>query len=354
MQRVKEIYRKIVEAFKKEPLFRWVALGVGIVLIIILINIILLFSKKNEVDFLVEVPLGYQTGPQIKISRDISENLDFDPKMKVFKYESIQATKLPLIINNLGLNYDSQKLLEQGLKSWEKGKSRAIFNDATETISFELEDPLTTSESKFLTRKNADDFINSLLKTLGFPNEYRVIDYEELPSEVRIKFSIVTPTEEVIERGGDDEFTDSLILTREGAIKSGRLTTIQVIELEEADFVSIIHPTQIQSLSSYQDFPKEISQRLPLSNDIEYLLEDTDESYVLTPIAKTYETNKMEIIYLFDPLKSVYITPVYKLLSEGEITYNGEEYIVPALIYLNAIDPKSVYIPADPYYLDLL
>ncbi|MBU1120030.1 hypothetical protein KKA50_02455, partial [Patescibacteria group bacterium] len=95
------------------------------------------------------------------------------------------------------------------------------------------------------------------------------------------------------------------------------------------------------NLSSY---PKEIYPNYgPLQttilDSVDYKSEDFDN------IAKTLsncKSNSSSIIYLYKSLNQGNLTPVYKLDLQCELTYKDTVYTIPAIGYVNAIDPKYI------------
>ena len=79
-----------------------------------------------------------------------------------------------------------------------------------------------------------------------------------------------------------------------------------------------------------------------LLKEIDYLSEDLEE--VLNTL-KNCESTSSDLIYYYKSFDQEYLTPVYKLDALCEVSYNNETYSIPAIAYVNAIDPQYVYIP---------
>lgn len=140
--------------------------------------------------------------------------------------------------------------------------------------------------------------------------------------------------------------TDHLAL-RNGRIVSGEIflthffdTGIQLPLLTARELSSYINnPNYPKTLNVRADH---IAEAIGLGDEYPYM--DMEIIQLKDEVERCEATN-YTVVYFYTSFEQEFLTPVYRLGMECILEYRGEEYSVPAVAYVSAVDPQYITVP---------
>jgi hypothetical protein len=208
------------------------------------------------------------------------------------------------------------------------------------TLTFSLSEGIPWTENE-LTPYSFSTFVK---RHLGKQWDYVVTDQLAYGDEGIIYYANrIMPNSIPIETSNLYNETDYLKL------KDGRITAGKILLTEFTDmdiFVPIVNSEQLKEYINLDNYPKSIyfnqgEIASTLSLDEEYLNPEILE--LQEEITECRSVNS-KVVYLYTSFSQDILTPVFKLDLECSLEYEGEEYYVSGLAYVNAIDPQYVAI----------
>jgi len=144
-----------------------------------------------------------------------------------------------------------------------------------------------------------------------------------------------------IEMVSDNESTDYLEI-KNGRITYGKFLLTELVAEEKK--VPLIDSADLEKYINVNGYPKEIhpefgSLRTTILAEIDY---KSDEFENVIKTLSNCKSSLSTIVYLYKSLNQGNLTPVYKLDLQCELTYKDTVYTIPAIGYVNAIDPQYI------------
>jgi len=132
------------------------------------------------------------------------------------------------------------------------------------------------------------------------------------------------------------------IATKDGKILYGKILLTEFIKSE--DSLPLISSSGLAKYINLKGYPKEVYPAVntiqsSVLSGIDYLTDDFDN--IMKTLSNCRSTAS-SIIYLYKSLDQENLTPVYRLDLQCEIEYKDTQYTIPAIGYVNAIDPEYV------------
>jgi len=197
-------------------------------------------------------------------------------------------------------------------------------------------------DSVELTDTTFSTFVNKYFKENW---KYKVFKNEKGTNGETIYYAKRILSEDIyVESREHNQQTDYLAL-KDGKIVYGKilLTKFTPTDIQ----LPLISQEQLNKYLNLKEYPKEIYPQYSALEDsllsqIDYLSEEFEE---LAQTLANCKSTSSEVVYLYKSFDQELLTPVYKLEAQCELTYEEKQYSVPAIAYVNAIDPEYVYIP---------
>ena len=224
---------------------------------------------------------------------------------------------------------------------WSNGRDEILFDISKNYLLFQYTEGITFNEAE-ITNNSFSNFVNQYYKE-GW--KYDVFKSEKSPGGEIVYYAKRLLTEDlVVEAREHYQQTDYLAL-KNGKIVYGKLLLANFIQTDI--LVPLVDTGSLSKYLNLPEYPKEIYPQYgalsgTVLDKVDYLSEEFEE------IAESLDNCKAitsKVIYLYKSFDQDLLTPVFRMDVECEITYDNQAYSVPAVAYINAIDPEYVTIP---------
>ncbi len=170
---------------------------------------------------------------------------------------------------------------------------------------------------------------------------YTLVDSQKMSSGETIYYAKRNIDDINIETVFDKQQTDYLAF-KDGKIVYGKILLLDI--LAEKKEVPLIANEELERYINLPNYPKEIypnynAVQSTVLSDIDY---KSDEFADITETLSACKSNSAELVYLYKYMEQKNLTPVFKLDLTCEITFEGSKLSVPAIGYVNAIDPEYI------------
>ncbi|KKQ12032.1 MAG: hypothetical protein US24_C0006G0005 [candidate division WS6 bacterium GW2011_GWC2_36_7] len=245
---------------------------------------------------------------------------------KVIEFAKSISPKAVQTINEKGSYYE-----------WRNGEDYVIYELEQNTVIFAIKQGITWNEASI----NGYSFTQFVNNYFGKNWTYSISTSAKQPTGETIYYAKRTIEDLNVEMVLNNQSTDYLA-TKDGKIVYGKILLSELTKVGEK--LPLISSSDLDKYVNLSSYPKEIYPNYgPLQttilNSVDYKSEDFDT------IAKTLtncKSNSSSIIYLYKSLNQGNLTPVYKLDLQCELTYKDTVYTIPAIGYVNAIDPQYI------------
>lgn len=245
---------------------------------------------------------------------------------KVSQFVQDVGPKLQQTANEAGVFYE-----------WDYGEDSIIYELDQDTVIFSIKQGITWNEAS-ITNYTFTQFVN---KYFG-----KNWTYSNPVTEKQSGGETIYYAKRVL-----DNFNVEMVLNKQEtdylAVKNGKIVYGKILLADLAkstNQVPLISSSDLEKYININGYPKEVYpqygniQSTTLAN-IDY---KSDEFLAITKTLSNCKTTSSDIIYLYKSMDQINLTPVYKLELQCEIKYKDAQYTIPAIGYVNAIDPKYV------------
>lgn len=348
--------------------------GIFLIIGLILILLLTLGEKEDEIsrypepDELVEQPYNYDNYSSIQIPPDQLENMKegqkgIDKVRLLTLLASDDNQDITSMLSKLGVTGWSMQNFSDVYYMWSnKALGEEYFADydnKNEKLFFRFPDPidldLIEAPPQFTPTSGSIFLKQYMFSYLGRDVDFTNVQIEREGNFIRINANrsidgipVHVPTL--------NNFTDSILITENGELVEG---DIRLFDFGEEQFASeLIEPEVLARVITRDDYPKNITQRMPLGWD--YSMSDLEdvlyqdgiendapfipEDYALD-IVKDCTVVDSELVYYFVRSNEPYLSPSYRFLCMGEIEIEDKPYDVPLIIFASALDPALVALP---------
>jgi hypothetical protein len=315
-----------------------IIVGLLILLIILIISLVLygvLNTTKNR-EFPRE-PFTLKDFGKSELEVEISS--DIDTLSEVASVYTISPmfykTSIENMLIDLNLNLQEAPISNSEYVEWEGAGNRFTYDLISNIFTFELSRAISLgSEEKAFENIFQEYFDRNYSFTIGQTD----VSSDDLVSLYAKRIVEGVP----IERGYGYEYSDILRFDSRGYVKSGSLL-LSEIEQEPVS-VPLITIDELVKYVNLEGYPKEsyvYASQLIDSLGLFYLDPRWEEIH---SSAQNCNSNTLDLIYLYKSVDQNYLYPTYKVSATCEVEFEDVYYSVPAVFYLNAIDPEYVYI----------
>ncbi len=139
----------------------------------------------------------------------------------------------------------------------------------------------------------------------------------------------------------DRQQTDYLAM-KNGEVIYGKILLVDI--LDDPKVLPLISTSLLEDYINLSTYPKEIypiygSTQSTILSEIDYKSEEFED---IANTLSNCKSNSASLAYLYKRMDQGDLTPVYKLDLTCEITYQKTQYDIPAIGYINAIDPEYI------------
>lgn len=331
---------------------------IGLIIFVFLLLIIsaLIPNKKGSGVELIEQPLYFYENRRITLKDEAYKEFKYPKKgLEIYKIkDENQNIKVEGLITLLNIPAPKKSNISNFLYEWKnKGGDLVQYDVKSQSVTIILQNRIDLFPN---IAAPSDSQLNTFLTT--FVSKYLGYDYKYLDTnltrgngEIKIEgrrdingYALQTP--------GSKKYSDYIILDENLKLKSANILLVQ-FETKASDKLTIIKPSEVNSISSRNDYPREINQGLPEGlpeMKPTYSKDYSDDFGLLIPKVASMEMDSIEIVYLYSNVDQKFITPVYRMNGSGKIILSGQTYNVPMVAHLSIIDPDHVYVPSNIIY----
>lgn len=316
-----------------------IILAILLVIVIVAILILLLFRKNK--DEYITTPI-HQTSISTSTKKVLFEkvnNIQKEDEYYLWEIKnSLQLEKLKKLANDNGLEliYSREGITYQ----WEKNQKQIIYNLVNNTVTIIGENIISSDD---LSSISSSTFSDIAKRYFDLDWRYEVFQTEKRDAGETVYYAKrILDNKNLIEMGGHNHQTDYL------AVKNNRIVHAKLLL---ADFINtgkrvpLISQKELDIYANQKNYPKDfypqtdILNNDPVFEEIEYVEEEYKK---LLDSINNCQTENIKIVYLYKNMAQEYLTPVYALDSQCQAQYKDKQYFIPAVIYLNAIDPNLI------------
>lgn len=221
--------------------------------------------------------------------------------------------------------------------SWVYGSDSVIYELEQNTLIFNIANGISWSEAS-LTNYSFEQFV---YKYFGQSNKYVLTNTQKMSTGETIYYANRVLDNTNVEMILDKQETDYLAM-KNGKIVYGKLLLADIKKGENT--VPLLSETELNKYLNVNGYPKEVypqygSIQSTVLSGIDY---KSDDFFTVADTLTDCTSDTAKVVYLYKSMDQGNLTPVYKLDMQCEITYNKTQYSVPAIGYVNAVNPDYI------------
>jgi len=230
---------------------------------------------------------------------------------------------------------------EEGVNyKWTNKNDSVIYKLNQNFVMFTVEKGIPWDEADI----SSFTFTSFVKKYFGKNWDFKISQHETIANGSTIYYANRILGGSIVETNEYKAETDYLMFSN-GKIIGGKFLLTEFVDTE------IMLPlTELNELKKYinlQTYPKEIYPNYSTLGDsvlkeISYLSDDFEK---VTSSIDNCVGDTANVVYLYKNFSQETLTPVYKISLQCEVTYKNTRYTIPAIAYVNAIDPEYISIP---------
>lgn len=223
---------------------------------------------------------------------------------------------------------------------WENKENYVIYELEQNTVLFSLSNGITWNEADI----SSYTFKSFLKQYFGKDWEYKVSLNQKDYDGFTVYYANRLFKNHLIQTNQFNGETDYLAF-KNGKIMHGKILVTEFFNTEKT--LPLLNARNLQKYINLDNYPKEIYPNYSTLADsvlkeISYLSDDFEK------VANSVDNcagETVEIVYLYKNFSQETLTPVYKISLQCEVTYKNTKYTIPAIGYVNAVDPKYISTP---------
>ena len=347
---------------------RRILIIVGGVLILLSLGLLLYFLLSGKEDEPVvppgsiEQPVGRSDGTEVDIEKDVSDDADINDTGRIYKLDKEgHVENVKQFVNLMGKSSWFERSYGDGYYLWLPSERETFYvidyDTLTETLTFVFPEPVPVKQfldGGFLTDDQIDTYMEDLFREyLGLQFKFENSEVIKTREKIEIRSNRIIDDLPLNTRG-PESYSDRVEISENGDLVSGKIVLMEY--MEPGAEVEIINPGLIGRVINRTDYPKDFHQMAPIGFQVEFPEVDTDDPNYLGDAIEVPESRyvgqidrctakKMDLVYYFFTTDADEVSPTYRIECLGETEIENEEYVVPVVVYTNAIDPDLVFVP---------
>lgn len=325
---------------KRKTIF--IIIAIAIVALVVFVAV-LLFRNRQEKVLLENHSVEQKSLPTTPVFSPLIDikNASFTSDVEYEIYE---------ITNNLKLSFIEILVSKHSLKPtdsvnmkffymWE-GEGKVVRYDAnTNVVTIVGRDMIELDSTK------VDNMIFSKIAKEYFGEDW---EYSEITEEMNTNKDIIYLAKRKLGNGSYVEVinrkneTDRMTVDSNGKFLSGSFLVASFRETGE--YVTLVSKRELIDLIKKGKYPKEfLLHTYSLPSDVSMKLAYDAESYrKLKNSASNCSSKQVEVVYYYKGMEQKWLLPVYKVNAECEVNLDGETYVIPATMFVNAVEQKYI------------
>ncbi|MGI6484115.1 MAG: hypothetical protein ACOX0R_00615 [Candidatus Dojkabacteria bacterium] len=313
---------------------------IGIILIILVIGVVIflfLNNKRKENYVITPIHQTSLSSTDKEISLKDYKIVEDERKFSLWEVRNdLELTKIKEIANDSGLelNFESDGYFYQ----WIKGEKFMTYNLETNTLIISGEDIIKV-ESSDLSNSIFSQLINQYF---GFDWKYEVFETIKVGDNVTKYYAKRYIGENLMEKDYWDNQTDNIVV-KDGKIISANLLLTQFTNTNK--IIPLISQKELSKVINQSEYPKTnyfdfgVLWKEPNHEEMLYVSEEWEK---IKKSVRDCKADKISIVYLYKDMSQKYLTPVYKIEAQCNMTYKGNDYFIPSTWYANAVNPELI------------
>lgn len=270
----------------------------------------------------------------LELPRNLEISREYMPVHTV--EETFWEDQIVAMMKELSLDLKKAEFSDLNYMEWSDSGNKFGYDSITNILFFELSEPIFLGEGMEALKTV---FLQYFDKSYSFVLSKK----ETVNSNQTNYYAKRVVTDIPIEKGFGDEYTDIIKVNGSGYVIGGN---ILLTEFEQENTsVPIITEEELSQYINLDLYPKEsyvYASYLMNRVDLSYL--DSRWQDIHDSASNCNASGDIDLIYLYKSVNQDTLYPVFKILSNCEVEFEGEAYTVPAIFYVNAIDPEYVSI----------
>ena len=326
---------------------RTTLIGVIIITLLILFVIYIFFFREKEEEYTGE-PITQESLPSNDIGEIDTKDLRVNEQERYRIWGVSNQTSLSNIedmISTLNINIPLQEEKEGSYYNWRDEKGNFFqYSLLRNSLIFNLVNGIPWDEVT-LTHNSFSVFVNRYFDVSW---KYELTSTLDLPDQEKLYYAKrLTEDEIAIERTPNlYQETDYLIL-KNGRIIAGEIFLTYFFDTDI--LVPLLNSNDISRYINEPNYPKIMNVRpdqiaSALGMDDEYSYMDMEILELQQSVDNCRAINH-SVVYLYKSFEQEFLTPVYRLTLECVIEYEASQHSIPAVAYVNAVDPQYIAVP---------
>ncbi len=253
---------------------------------------------------------------------------------------TVMLKEVESFVSQAGSNLKKVTAQEGIYYEWSLKNDSVIYRLNQNSVMFSFEKGISWDEADI----SAYTFKAFAKKYFGKDWEYKLSQNEILPNGKTIYYANRMLGESMIETNEYRQETDYLIF-ESGKISEGKILLTEFFDTEKT--LPSLNSRNLIKYINLENYPKEIYPNYSTLADsvlkeVNYLSDDFEK---VTDSISSCAGDAVEVVYLYKNFNQESLTPVYKISLQCEVTYKDTKYTIPAIGYVNAVEPKYISIP---------
>jgi hypothetical protein len=315
----------------------------AIIIFFLLLSVLLFILLRNGGTKYPEQPIKQDSILQTEDEIDLGSTT-IDNQGEYFLWQISNQVKLEAVqdmVASLGTEFTLEDSQDGVFYKWSSDDDQIFYDITKNFLLFQYSEGIQF-DSVELTDTTFSTFVNKYFKEDW---KYKIFETEKGTNGETIYYAKRILSDDIyVESREHNQQTDYLAL-KDGKIVYGKilLTKFTTTDIQ----LPLISQEQLNTYLNLKEYPKEIYPQYSALEDsllsqIDYLSDEFEE---LAETMANCKSTSSEVVYLYKSFDQELLTPVYKLDAQCELTYEEKQDSVPAIAYVNAIDPEYVYIP---------
>ena len=304
-------------------------------LIVVIAVIVYIIIKSNKSPKIITETISLNSLGTSALSVEIPENVEINQEYS-FVYivkEGFLNEQIEKLIKDLNLDLELAEYFDTNYMEWEDGENKFGYDSITNVLTFELAEPIFLGEKK-------EAFKTIFLKYFDESYDFTISKIDKINNDLTNYYAKRVLEDTPLERGFGYEYTDILRLDGNGYVRGGSLL---LTEFEKKEGVlPIVTAEELIEYINLDLYPKEsyvYASHIMDTIGLSYLDPRWEEIH---NSASNCKSGKIELIYLYKSVNQGYLYPIFKILANCDVEFETEVYTVPAVFYVNAIQPDYV------------
>lgn len=309
-----------------------ITVGFTSLIVLITVGIIYLSGRKKYP----EEPLLAQNLGTSEVGIDISEmKRDTDiTDVPVYSVKpNLHISEVEDMINQVGLSLERNDIVKDSYIEWRDDENLFTYDSVLDTLTFQISRSISVE-------RGIGGFSDIFSRYFDVEYEFTLVQ-EKKNADGGITYYASRVIGDIpIQFGSKYEYSDILKFDKEGNLESGSLL---LAEIQEYDYyLPLITQKELTEFVNLNEYPKEYHLDTGVLMDMLEINYLDDQWGEIEESVSDCNGGDSDLVFLFKNSNQGALLPVFKISSICKVYKSNLEYSVPAIFYVNAVNPKYV------------